>query len=335
MIRGGGVAARCCDRLLRHHGCRTVIKAGAPTPSPAVLLGDAAQALLRDCFGTLPDWPGVVRITRRVVAWGGQEPVSVPHDALALQPGALDALGPFAGRVAADARQGDDGAFTIHATVPFPDPARHGFGCRQGLAVPVEISASESDSCWIEALADGWLFMIPTGGGQGWLLGVGGALDDLLGMSRHLAPHVTLTGAVARRFETAPRMIGRLSGAGWLACGTEAIAFDPLCGDGTAQAVREAILAAAVIEAMGRHADDPCEREALSVHYHAMLLAAMRRHLRLCAGFYRSGGRTPWWDAQVADLAEGFAWCSGQLALLPEPRYQLRDLRLFPMSRPQ
>ena len=42
-----------------------------------------------------------------------------------------------------------------------------------------------------------------------------------------------------------------MCGPGWLSCGTAALSFDPICGDGTGHAVREGILAAAVIFAVG------------------------------------------------------------------------------------
>jgi len=50
-------------------------------------------------------------------------------------------------------------------------------------------------------------------------------------------------------------MLARLRGPDWLACGTAAVAFDPICGDGTAQAMREAILGCAVITAIGEGGD--------------------------------------------------------------------------------
>ncbi|PYD68915.1 hypothetical protein CFR76_12530 [Komagataeibacter swingsii] len=129
-------------------------------------------------------------------------------------------------------------------------------------------------------------------------------------------------------------MLECLAAPGWLACGNEAIAFDPLCGDGTAQAAREAILAAAVITAIMEYPDDPHAMETLLMHYRSMLLASMRRHLRFCAQFYSMGGNSPWWRTQISALATGFEWCSGQLAGLPQPRYELHGLRLVPRMVP-
>jgi hypothetical protein len=65
-------------------------------------------------------------------------------------------------------------------------------------------------------------------------------------------------------------------------------------------------------------------------HYQAMLIAAMRRHLLLCAQFYADGGRGDWWRTQHEALMQGHRWCTGLLAKLPEPQYALHGLRLVP-----
>jgi len=61
-----------------------------------------------------------------------------------------------------------------------------------------------------------------------------------------------------------------------------------------------------------------------------MMVAAMRRHLKLCADFYEAMGPRPWWQAELLALAEGHSWCTAQLADAPEPRFVLRDFRLEP-----
>ncbi|WP_197422458.1 hypothetical protein, partial [Phenylobacterium sp. CCH9-H3] len=142
--------------------------------------------------------------------------------------------------------------------------------------------------------------------------------------SRRVAPRIEGVGRISAGFETSPRMLTSLQGPDWLACGSAAIAFDPICGDGTAQSVREAILASAVIGAIGEGGDPV----ALRVHFESMMVAAIRRHLRLCAQFYASGGDGAWWRAQLTGLAEGFDWCTARLARTPEPRFELHDFRL-------
>jgi hypothetical protein len=319
-VSGGGIAANCCAHLLGRAGFAAPRTAGRRAPVPAILLSDAALALLRDVFerpGLFAERP---RITHRAVAWGTTEPVVLPHGAIVLSEADLDAaLGAPCAEAAAQP------CMTIHAAPPFPAGALRSFGARPATAAQVRL-VHETDRavCWIEAVEEGWLFLIPSAAPSAWLLAVGAPIEALIGQSRHIAPRIVLQGEASSAFDTCPRLLTALQGPDWLACGSAAIAFDPICGDGTAQAVREAIMACAVIGAMA----DGGDQEALRGHYGSMMVAAMRRHLRLCAQFYASGGQGPWWRAQLAGLAEGFDWCTARLARAPEPRYELHGLRL-------
>jgi flavin-dependent dehydrogenase len=102
------------------------------------------------------------------------------------------------------------------------------------------------------------------------------------------------------------------------------MAFDPICGDGTAHAIREAILAAAVIRALakGGPAND------LLLHYEARLTAGFRRHLMLCGQFYSTGGTAGLWTGELDAIARGIQWCETKLSPHPTFRYQLRGFEL-------
>ena len=115
-----------------------------------------------------------------------------------------------------------------------------------------------------------------------------------------------------------------LCGPDWILCGSAALAFDPICGDGTAQAVREAILAAAVIRGIAAGGDSA----ALLAYYQTRLLAGVQKHLALCHPYYETGGSGAWWQAEAASLTEGFRWCAAKLRNAPEPRYLLRGFDL-------
>ena len=116
--------------------------------------------------------------------------------------------------------------------------------------------------------------------------------------------------ADARSFACHPRVAQPLCGPGWLACGSAALGFDPLCGDGSGYAAREAILASAVVRAASQGSDTT----ELLDHYRARLLAGFEKHLEVCAEFYRSGHSGPWWDEQQAAAEKGLAWCHAQRA---------------------
>lgn len=329
VVRGHGLAATTVAHLLGGKGIVAAL-GGAPTPPPSaanpllpvVMLGEQAVALLRDVYA-MPDLLGNAhRITRRVVLWGGGEPVSLAHHALAVSGGALlvdlPAVNP--------APLAEPPAFTIYAAPPFPETALRQFGQRMAMAATVTLKpGADPAAALVEATTCGWLFLIPSGEGRGWLLGVGGEPAALLGQSRLVAATVDGVGAVEARFETAPRLLEALTGPDWLTLGSGALAFDPICGDGTATAVRAALLGAAVIEAI---AEGGLDAEALLGHYRAMLVAAMRRHLQVSLPFYAQGGTGAWWREQAEALAEGHRWCTAVLAREPEPRFVLEGTRL-------
>lgn len=329
LIRGGGLAAACAAHLLRRAGFAIVHEPVRRSPVPVIMLSDAALGLIRDAFGRRDLFADAHRITRRTVRWGG-DPVTMPHGAVVVSEQDLMAAlggelggGEPAGDAEADGPVETRHGATLHCAPPFPDSDLIRFGQRRAMAARVMLRAgADHAACHVEAVARGWLFLIPSGRAQCWLLGVGAPLDRLLEDSRLVAPLIAGLGESSPGFETAPRQLARLAGPDWLACGMSAIAFDPICGDGSAQSVREAILAAAVLA-------HPGDRQALATHYHSMLTASLRRHIQISGQFYASGGDGPWWREQVAALAQGYAWTTAQLAHMPEPRYLLRGFQLI------
>ncbi len=292
---------------------------------PAIMLSDRAVALMRDVFGQPTLFSGESRIDRRVVAWGKDaDPITVAHSAVVVSDRVL--LKSLASAIEPDAPVSPD--FVIYTSKPLPPGAEeHRFGTRKAIAAEVALKdRGDSSSCWIESLHDGWLFLIPNASESTWLLGVGAPLEDLLASSRVIAPRIDWLRGRSAEFPAAPRIIAPLCGDGWLACGTAAMAFDPICGDGTAQAVREGVLAAAVIRAIA----DGGDSASLRAHYEGRLTIGMARHLELCAEFYRAGGSGPWWQKELEALTEGQRWCAARLAAAGEPRYQLRDFVLEP-----
>lgn len=322
LLRGQGVAVATVAHLLRRAGMAVAHESGSRRPVPVIMLSDPALALLRDVFGKPRLFADKARIERRVVRWGASEPVAMPHGAVVVGEDDLTAV--LAG--AASPPPCDSGTgMTIHGMAPFPAPAMQRFGERLSATVRVTLSpGADPATCWVESIEDGWLFLIPDGSGGAWLLAIGGSPEVLIGHAPMIAPLIATMEPAGATFDTSPRMLEHLAGEGWLACGTAALAFDPICGDGTAQAVREAILASAVVTALA-HGEDPA---ALTTHYHSMLLAAMRRHLQLSLPFYGGAGSGPWWREQYAAARAGYDWCTAQLSLQPEPRFALHGFDL-------
>ncbi len=301
---------------------------------PAIMLSDAAVELIRDVFGKPSLFSGLPRIERRNVLWGDAvDPRALAHSAVVVSETALlesltgvPGTGDFTGET-------DGPRFTVYTSRPIPPTAvEQRFGSRRASAARVALKdAADLSACWIESLESGWLFLIPNALESTWLLAVGGPVEALLGQSRAIAPRIQLLGCRSAEFSSCPRILSPLCADGWLACGSVALGFDPICGDGTAHAIREAILAAAVIRAIAGGGDAP----SLFSHYEMLLTAGMRRHLALCAEFYRDGGSGPWWRTELESLEAGFRWCTSKLAGASEPQYQLRGFELFAREQPR
>jgi len=302
LIRGQGVAAYCCAHLLDAAGFEVALEAADRPKLPAILLGEPTQQLMTDVFGEPRLFDGLPRIEKRVVAWGGT-PVTVPHRAVVISEENLMAR---LGRRGTGFSLSD---WTVYAARPLPeDCLDRPFGARAATAHAVTLK-EESAALWIESVEAGWLFLLSGGNGTGWLLSVGDAAETMLGESRLIAEILSGSGKASGKFSAHPRISVPLCGDGWLSCGTAALSFDPICGDGTGYAVREGILAAAVIRAAERGED----RGALRSHYAHRVLAAFRRHLELCREYYRTGGAGPWWREELEALRRGVEWCNSEL----------------------
>jgi hypothetical protein len=316
IIRGDGVAASCCAYLLSKAGFQIDPQPVARTRLPVILLGEQSLALIRDIFdqpGLFADLP---RIRKRVVAWGpGAKPIQVEHSAVVVSEELLlESIRPAL-------IPNGDSDWTIYAAPPLPSAAvQHHFGSRTASAAPVKLAEnSDPAACWIESLESGWLFLV-----SGWLLSVGAPAETLLSGSCVVAAQITSIAASSGQFPAYARIASPLCAPGWLACGTAAMAFDPICGDGTAHAIREAILAAAVIRALakGGSAGD------LLLHYEARLIAGFRRHLMLCGQFYATGGAEGIWKTELDAIQRGIQWCETRLSAHSSFRYQLRGFEL-------
>lgn len=324
-LRGQGVAVATTAHLLNRAGVALELEPGIRRPVPVIMLSDPALALLRDVFGKPDLFAGKARIERRVVRWGTSKPVAMPHGAVVVSEDDLTAALATAPQPTTAETNGTNVLATIHGMPPFPVSAMQRFGERLSSTARVRLSAkADPATCWVESVDDGWLFLIPDSLGGAWLLAIGGAPEELAAQAPMIAPLIEAMEPSSGTFDTSPRMLEQLAGEGWLALGTAALAFDPICGDGTAQATREAILASAVITALGRGED----QAALITHYHSMLLAAMRRHLQLSLPFYGGAGSSPWWREQYAASRAGYDWCTAHLATMPEPRFALHGFDL-------
>jgi len=329
-IRGEGVAASCCARLLEQAGFQTVVESANRPKVPAVMLSDATQHLLQEVFERQDLFADFPKIDKRVVAWGNDaRPVTLPHSSVVVsEQKLLDRIRPPSPKEAIGDKS--ETGWTILSARPLPEAsAEHQFGSRIATASEVKLkSGYDPHACWIESIEDGWLFLLPSGNEGAWLLSVGGSPDRLLGVSRLVADQIMEVHEPRGQFPAHPRVADPLCGEGWLACGTAALGFDPLCGDGTGNAVREAILGAAAVRAVSTGADVT----AVLAHYRARLVGGLKRHLEICEEFYAGGHRGDWWGEQVTSSRRGLEWCTHQLAGVPAARYRLNGFVLEAIS---
>jgi hypothetical protein len=326
VVRGDGVAAACCVRSLSAHNLPvSIVRAGRPKLS-AVLLGEATQSLLTDLFMDKQLFQGLPRIRKRVVAWGpGSQPTVLPHSALVMSE--HDLLERLWTRVQEPIEEIHDAAAweIISSRVEDPAPDERQFGSRSAFVSKVQLrTAADRETCWAESLDAGWLFLFPLHGASACLISVGAPALSLIAQSRLIAAQVEAPITSTAEFPAYPRILSELCGSGWLACGTAAVAFDPLCGEGVANAVREAILASAVIRAAVRGADV----ESLLAHYDSRLMSGFLRHLQMCRHFYTTGGTGPFWSSELQLLQRGITWLSERLDPHPPPRYRLVGFEL-------
>ncbi len=337
-IKGGGVAAACCQTLLTQANV-AFRREPAPRPKvPAVMLSPATQSLLTDVFGRRDLLDGLHLVRRRMVTWGSGDLVALPHSAVVVSEEELLlrlAAATPAGEVIGEGDGSSDGltaTWTIQASGSMSGAAPlRDFGSRPATAAQVKLTAAaDSQACSMEAVTDGWLFLVPSGGETAWLLAAGGPVETLLSQSRQISPQIDRVIANGGSFPSHPRIAESLCAAGdggapgFLACGSAAIAFDPLCGDGTGHAVREAILACAIARAQQLQTapDD------LLWEYRLRLWSGFKRHLEHCHEFYSTGGSSDWWKAQCAAIEEGLRWMATQRSPIPLGRYRLNGFSL-------
>lgn len=321
-IQGDGVAACACARLLTAKEIPLSWEPAGRATQPAIMLGLPTLRMLGDIFGAQA-FETFQPVRKRVVLWGKSEVSEVPHAAIVVSEATLLA------HLRTFSPPPDDRfetAWTIRANrAASQNVKEHSFGKRQATAYAVRLKPESSEeTCWIESLEKGWLFLLPEGAGKARLLSIGDLDGNGLAQSRLIGEQVESIDGPGTTFPSQPRIADPLCGPQWISCGTAAVSFDPLCGEGAGHALREAILANAVIQAAlgGADPDD------LLHHYRNRIIAGFARHLQTCVEFYASGHQGPWWDEQLAGLNEGLAWCRAQLEQSSQPKFRLQNFAL-------
>jgi flavin-dependent dehydrogenase len=340
-VEGNGIAALCCLQLLKSKGY-TPTSAGAKSPRlPAILISSSTQKLLADIFGPPDLFEGLPAIRERVVSWGASAPMKFPHSGVVASEQELlkrvrERLGEGCFREEAAeiasawtivTASGPSGGSASRAPA---EPTQMHFGSRKATVREVELAGSApTDTCWIESVKDGWLFLLPIGSGKGSLISVDRVNRELLAKSRLVSEWVrSADDTRVAEFAAYPRIRASLGGPSWLACGSAAMAFDPLCGEGTGNAAREAILACAAVGAM--EAGESIQN--VLAEYEMRLRLGFLRHLENCREFYAQASRSEFWQNELRTIDDGIAWTKARLEGEPGPRYRLVGFALERMG---
>jgi hypothetical protein len=323
-IHGDGIAACCCAYLLQQQGIAVSFNRRPHFNSPTLLINRSTQQLITDVFGDETTFSDLPTVQKRIVFWGSEpELATLPHYGIAISESVL--LDRLWAKVKPSHLLSSGPEWSIYSTPKVPFGTQQQFGSRMATSIPVQLKETAGDTCWIESLDEGWLFLLPCAGAKGSLVAVGSSSGELLAQSRLIAQQIECEAGPGSQFLACPRIRQPLCGANWLACGSSAMGFDPVCGEGAGHAVREAILAVAALRAA---IASPASFSDLLAHYSSRLLAGFLRHLTVCRQFYVSARRGNWWDAELASLDQGIGWTRQQLAQLPQPQFRLDGFSL-------
>jgi hypothetical protein len=302
-IEGEGVAAACCAQLFSVTG-QPFTSARVVRPRlGAVLLSRQTVALLDEIFPSIDLLSVGHPIQKRVVAWGpAAEPVTLPHSALVISE--ADLLTRLWAQVPAVA-ESPAGKWKLLSSAS-SGLKQQAFGTRIASVARAVVNPDvDQSACWIESVDSGWLFLLPRGENEAaTLIAVGEIPGPLLGQSRVVAGLIAALEGPVAEFPAYPRIAVPLCGDGWLACGAAAIGFDPLCGEGTGNAARQAYLATAIIAALRK--GEPAED--LLAHYTSRQMHGFLRHLQICLAFYQTAGSGRFWQSETAMLQQGIEW---------------------------
>jgi flavin-dependent dehydrogenase len=303
VLRGTGVAALTCAHLLGGSGWAV---AGQDTrPQLHLLLQEKTAQLL----AALWDDPDLLRDTHRVasrmVCWadpGAAEKVAAPGVVIAAE----ELRRRLAARLEVPRAYG--GGWVIDGQWDTGTRYRS-FGHRQAwVATALLRETARDDVCIMEATPEGWMFLLPCGGGQATVQLVRlqaetsvPNLQSIISATRLMSGSVSDVGVSEGPFPAMPRL--RVAPTrppladqpGLMAVGEAAAAFDPVSGDGVGHGLRGAVLAARVLQSIagGAHI------QACLTQYENILSRAMFHHLTLCVGCYRNAATAYAWRTEI------------------------------------
>ena len=362
LIIGSGVAGLTCAYLLARQGWEIEIYKSSSRISPTLVLNDITCDLLQDIW-QLEDkfWQNFYVLNQRRIRWGteasvlniGQLSMVINGNCLVklleerlLQvykqqvylnesPPKLDESTIF------DFRHDwvvDAGGRKSVIAQNLGKGKRHMFGHRCILSTEVKLSKdSEQNACWMETVADGWMFLVPLGERRALLQCMvpivrekpSQMLMHSLEGSQTIKSLVDNFLSSIAVFSAFPQMLTSLCEHQWIAVGDAAISFDPISGDGTGYAIRGAILATSVMNSIAFQ--DLANNQYLH-HYTQRLHKTFVSHLQQCLKYYSAAFSSSIWKAETKPIQDFLYNNKYGFVATDSFAYRLNKLNLIPIK---
>ncbi|MEB3283144.1 MAG: hypothetical protein VKK42_29910 [Lyngbya sp.] len=365
LVIGRGVAGLTCARLLAQQGweieiCKISSSSSGSPISPTVVLNDITCYLLQDIW-QLEDkfWQNFYVLNQRRVRWGMEASVlNIPQLSMVINGNCLVKL--LEERLLQAYNQQvylnesplidkpttfegydwviDAGGRKSAIAENLGKGKRHRFGCRCILSSEVTLTqTSEQNACWMETVADGWIFLAPLGEHRALLQCMvpivreepSQMLIDLLEKSHSIKSLVDSFLGSITVFQAFPQILTSLCEPKWIAVGDAAISFDPISGDGTGYAIRGAILATSVIN--GITSQSLLNNQYLH-HYTQRLHKTFLSHLQECLKYYSAAFSSSAWKAEIKLIQDFLYGNKHGLITADHFAYRLNKLNLVPIT---
>lgn len=310
IVRGSGVAALTCARLLDTQGWSVRLEQAVPARRHCLMLSEATCGLLAALWNDPLLLAGAHPIRERAVSWGLESEADVvPAPGLAIS--AIELARRLAASLRLSPADFTDASWIVDARPDSPEtigaPMR-AFGCRHAWVSQASLRAgSRSELCVMETVVDGWIFLLPTGAGQASLQFVSipsitlkRTPSEVVAATRTIQKAIDDIGVWSDPMPCMPRARLPPACARRIAIGEAALGFDPISGDGVGHALRGAVLAATSLHAIA----DGTPIAGCLDGYASTLRRAMTHHLNACIGLYE--GMFGWKD-EVSAMAAGVA----------------------------
>ncbi len=362
LVIGGGVAGLTCAYLLAKQGWEIEIYKSSLRTSPTLVLNDITSYLLQDIW-ELEDkfWQNFYVLNQRRIRWGMETNVlNIPQLSIVINGNCLVKL--LEERLLQVYKQQvylnespplldkpttfdfghdwviDAGGRKSAIAQNLGKGKRHTFGRRCILSSEVTLTqTSEQNACWMETVADSWVFLAPLGEHRALLQCMvpivteepSQMLMDSLEKSHSIKSLVDSFLSSITVFPAFPQMLTPLCEHQWIAVGDAAISFDPISGDGTGYAIRGAILATSVIN--GTASQSLVSNQYLH-HYTQRLHKTLVSHLQECLKYYSAAFSSSTWKAETKPIQDFLYNHKSGSVTADSFAYRLNKLNLVPIT---